>query len=62
MKTYLDRALCIECKKNRAGYIYRGKWRRDAEHLLCSRCFKSAVDKVQAEQEANQVMNKTRPH
>jgi hypothetical protein len=44
------RKVCVGCRRHRALFRYRGRVRFDRQHDLCGRCFRSAIDRLQAGQ------------
>ena len=55
MKDNQDRCLCSLCHVNRALFRIHGHWRRDRDHDLCPRCFRSLRDRLQAQLLAGRV-------
>ena len=55
MKDNQDRCLCSLCHVNRALFRIHGHWRRDRDHDLCPRCFRSLRDRLRAQLLAGRV-------
>jgi len=55
MKDNQDRCLCSLCHVNRALFRIHGHWRRDRDHDLCPRCFRSQRDRLRAQLLAGRV-------
>lgn len=45
-----DRHLCAACRERKAKYRYRGRVRADRSHVLCFQCFRSARERMRAQQ------------
>jgi uncharacterized protein CbrC (UPF0167 family) len=39
-----DRHTCLQCKKRRSVFRYRGRVRADRTHTLCPRCYRAISD------------------
>lgn len=45
-----NRHLCAACRERKAKYQYRGHVRSDRQHVLCFQCFRSARERMRAQQ------------
>jgi hypothetical protein len=43
-----SRKLCVSCQQRRALFRFRGIVKRDDDHKLCFRCFRSLSDSVRS--------------
>lgn len=43
-----SRKLCVSCQQRRSLFRFRGVVKRDDDHTLCFRCFRSLRDSVRA--------------
>lgn len=42
------RRLCKVCGEHPRGFVRQGRWKVDADHDLCVRCYQAVVDKVRS--------------
>jgi hypothetical protein len=44
----ISRRLCALCKQHDAKFTFRGRVKRDKEHDVCHRCYRSLRDRIAA--------------
>ncbi len=43
-----EKRLCLQCRKSRALFEFRGRIKRDKDHTLCFRCYAALCDATHA--------------